>query len=202
VNWKQNRKVSESESDPESESESGSESDPEFESEPVSADYDRWKLLFGHQYNLDQLGNDWRKFRQKSWHIFRQTHLMNETRLVLPHEFDVVAVKWNLMDGSSKWYSGEVDEVKKNWVRIIWDDGNITRLNSDAFLLGNYNETWYYIARWIGCRVRYIGDYLNNTPGINDTEGTIIEAHGGGELSVSWDDSGEQLEAFEDLEFV
>lgn len=55
---------------------------------------------------------------------------------------------------------------------------------------------------FIGNRVLYIGDNINDIPNIYTTQGTVVFMYDDGMCIVDWDDSGEQDEFYRDLKEV
>lgn len=55
---------------------------------------------------------------------------------------------------------------------------------------------------FIGNRVLYIGDNINDIPNIYTTQGTVVFVYDDDMCIVDWDDSGEQDEFYRDLKEV
>ena len=55
---------------------------------------------------------------------------------------------------------------------------------------------------FIGNRVLYIGDNINDIPNIYTTQGTVVFMYDDDMCIVDWDDSGEQDEFYRDLKEV
>jgi len=55
---------------------------------------------------------------------------------------------------------------------------------------------------FIGNRVVYIGDNINDIPNIYTTQGTVVYVYDDEMCIVDWDDSGEQDECYTDLKEV
>jgi hypothetical protein len=107
--------------------------------------WQKWLKVFGHQFTHETVGDDFEQLRSEAWNIFSSSYGKNKTKFKKPSVTDVVAVKWNLSDGTAKWYSGKVIDRESNWYMIHWDDGNVNKLMGNAFLKKHYRKTWFYI---------------------------------------------------------